>query len=122
MRTSGLTLHCNSRSPNSRDGICAPRARYTLGHGRAGTTRSRHHASSFIIQGLRIQLHTKPHETGNKAQEVAAALHDLFYVRNKTETCASALARGVCRAYLLDTCKATHRGPETGPSGGGTGG
>ena len=33
----------------------------TLGHGRAGTTRARHHASSFIIQGLRIQLHTKPH-------------------------------------------------------------
>ena len=66
MPTSGVTLRCNSRSPNSRDRICAPRARYTLGHGRAGTTRSRHHASSFIIQGLRIQLHTKPHATAIK--------------------------------------------------------
>ena len=31
----------------------------------AGTRSSRHHASSFIIQGLRIALHTKPHEGTN---------------------------------------------------------
>ena len=43
----------------------------TLGHGRAGTTPSRHHESSFIVQGLRIQLHTKPHGPTCRGRTVA---------------------------------------------------
>ena len=59
----GLTLYSKSRNPNSRDGICAPRARY---HPRARKGRQRESTAHIVVhsifKGWRIQLHTKPHE------------------------------------------------------------
>ena len=67
MRTSGLTLHCNSRSPNSRDGICAPRARY---HPRARKGRHNTLSTSCVVVHYPRIADTAAYKTtcdGNKA-------------------------------------------------------